>query len=119
MCSSDSVTSVVATDRTAVAATIATMAHSGKCATTVGGGGGTGKAGGSGDGKVAHAAGARPLAAARETASPLRVVRVRRVRDMLRLARRDCERAGRRIIWVAPSAAWAGVAVVGLLCCRH
>jgi hypothetical protein len=40
MCSSDTVISVVATDRTTVATTIVMTAHSGKCAAAVVGGGG-------------------------------------------------------------------------------
>ena len=63
---------VVATDRTIVAARIAAMAHGGKCAGTAAGGGsgGTGAKEGVGGGGVAHAAGARPMTAARQAASP-------------------------------------------------
>jgi hypothetical protein len=70
--SSARVIRVVATDRTIVAARIAAMAHGGKCAGTAatGGSGGTGVKEGIGGAVVAHAAGARPMAAARQTASP-------------------------------------------------
>jgi len=71
VCSSARVMRVVATDRTIVAASIAAMAHGGKCAGTAAGGGsgGTGaKEGVSGVG-VAHAAGARPMTAARQASS--------------------------------------------------
>lgn len=72
MCASARVMRVVATDRTIVAARIATMAHGGKCAGTVAGGGsgGTGVKEGAGGEEVARAAGARPMAAVRQTASP-------------------------------------------------
>jgi hypothetical protein len=77
--SSDRVVSVVATDRMTVAATIAMTAHSGKCAATgeAGGGGGAGTSGAPGGTWVADAAGASPIAADRNAASPLRVVSVR------------------------------------------
>jgi len=63
---------VVATDKTIVAAKIAAMAHDGKCAGTAAGGGsgGTGAKEGVGGEGAACAAGARPMAAARQTASP-------------------------------------------------
>ena len=63
---------VVATDRTIVAARIAAMAHGGKCAGAAAGGGsgGTGAGVGAGGEGVAHAAGARPMVAVRQTASP-------------------------------------------------
>jgi hypothetical protein len=62
---------VVPTDRTIVAARIAAMAHSGKCAGAAAGGGsgGTGAKEGAGGEGVAHAAWARPVAAAGQTAS--------------------------------------------------
>jgi hypothetical protein len=62
---------VVATDRAIVAARIAAMAHGGKCAGAVAGGGsgGTGVKEGVGGEGVARAAGARPMAAVRQTAS--------------------------------------------------
>ena len=61
--SSARVMRVVPTDRTIVAATIAAMAHGGKCAGTVAGGGsgGTGAKEGVGGVGAAHAAGARPM----------------------------------------------------------
>jgi hypothetical protein len=70
--SSARVMRVVPTDRTIVAASIAAMAHAGKCAGTAagGGGGGTGEREGVGGEGVACAAGARPMTAARQTASP-------------------------------------------------
>jgi hypothetical protein len=70
--SSARVMRVVATDRTIVAARIAAMAHGGKCAgaTAGGGSGGAGVREGVGGEGVAHAAGARPMAVARQTASP-------------------------------------------------
>ncbi len=63
---------VVATDRTIVAARIAAMAHGGKYAGTAAGGGsgGTGEREGVGGVGVARAAGARPMVAVRQTASP-------------------------------------------------
>src|SRR5436190_17211961 len=95
---------VVATARTTVAATMATTAHSGKWAGAVaevgGGGGGTG---GPGDGRLAEAAGARPIAAVSDTARPASAVSARRVRGMPRPARRCCDDAGRWVIGVAPS----------------
>jgi hypothetical protein len=72
VCSTARVMSVVATDKTTVPATIATTAHSGKWAGTAvdgGGGGGAGAPEGSG-GRLADAAGARPIAGVRKTASP-------------------------------------------------
>jgi hypothetical protein len=97
MCASDRVMSVVATDRTTVAATIATTAHIGKCAVAVvgGGGGGTGGAEGSGGGRVADAPGARPIAAVRKTASPPSTVSGWRVRGVQRPGRRGCDGEGR------------------------
>jgi hypothetical protein len=120
MCSSDSVISVVATDRTTVAATIATTAHSGKCAgaALVGGGGGMGATKGSGGGRAADAAGARPVAAVTKIASPLSAVIIRRDRGLPRLAERGCEGAGRWLIWVAPLVRrWTFP--VGLFRCPH
>jgi len=110
MCSSDRVTSVVAMDRMTVAATIATMAHSGKCAGAAmgGGGGGRGATEGSGGGRVAHAAGARLIAAVRKTARPPSAVIIRRVGGMERRGR-GCDDAGRWFMVVAPSVAWADV----------
>jgi hypothetical protein len=83
VCSSARVMRVVPTDRTIVAATIAAMAHSGKCAGTVAGGGsgGTGAKEGFGGVGVAHAAGARLMAAARSSASPPGPASVLGVRD--------------------------------------
>jgi hypothetical protein len=94
-CSSDRVMRVVATDRTAVAATMVMTAHSGKCAAAAAGGGDGGATGGSGGGKAAHAAGARPIVTARKPASPLSVVSVRRVRPMPRRTRCGSEGVGR------------------------
>jgi len=96
MCSSDNVTSVVATDRTTVVATIAMTAHSGKCAAAAagGGGGGGGTPGAPGGTWVADAAGANPIATVRRTASPLKAVSVRRVRGTPRAGRRaGCARS--------------------------
>jgi hypothetical protein len=70
--SSAKVMRVVAMDRTIVAARIAAMAHGGKYAGTAAGGGsgGAGVKEGIGGVGVAHVAGARPMAAARQTVSP-------------------------------------------------
>ena len=88
---------VVAMDRTIVAARIATMAHGGKCAgsATGGGSGGTGVKEGVGGAGGAHAAGARPMAAARQTARPPGPAGVRGMRG-------GCARAGWRFMGVAP-----------------
>jgi hypothetical protein len=90
---------VVAMDRTIVAARIAAMAHGGKCAGTVAGGegGGAGAKEGGGEG-VADAGGARPMAAARQTASPPGLVNVLGMRG-------GCAGAGWWFMGVVPSAA--------------
>jgi hypothetical protein len=105
---------VVATDRTIVATRIAAVAHGGKCAgSTVGGGsGGTGAKEGVGGAGVAHAAGARPMAVARQTASlpgPAGVL------GMLG----GCARAGWWFMGGGSLAASADVALDGPLRCPH
>jgi hypothetical protein len=112
--SSARVMRVVATDKTIVAASIAAMAHAGKCAGTAAGGGSGGtaaKEGVGGDG-AACAAGARPMAAAKQTASPPSPASVLRMR-------RGCDGAGWWLIRVIPSAAWADASLAGLLRCPH
>jgi hypothetical protein len=120
MYSSDKVMSVLAADRTTVAATIAATAHSGKCAGAAasGGGEGTGATEGSGGGGVADAAGARTLAAARKTAMPPHAMIMRRARGMLRPAGGAGDDAGRWDIGVAPLAAWRTLPG-GLFGCPH
>src|SRR5689334_8048985 len=120
MCSIARVMRVVAMDRAMVAATIAVTAHSGKCAAAVVAGGGSGGArpppgGGS---RIADAAGARPIAAVRKTASPLRVVRVRRVDGMPRAARGGGD-ACEWFMGIAPSATWAGACWGGVWICPY
>jgi len=114
MCSSARVMRVVATDRTIVAAMIAAMAHGGKCAGAAAGGGsgGTGVKEGVGGEGVAHAGGARPMAAARQTASPPGPASVLGMR-------RGGDGAGWWFIGMALSAAWAGVSLDGLVRCPH
>src|SRR5438132_8100220 len=90
--------SVVATDRTAAAARVAAMAQGGKCAGAAAGGGATE---GASSGEVAHAAGARPIAADRKTASPLSLASVRRGRGVRHAARRRCGGAGGWFIGMA------------------
>jgi len=105
---------VVATDKTIVAAKIAAMAHDGKCAGTAAGGGsgGTGAKEGVGGEGAACAAGARPMAAARQTASPPSPASVLGMR-------RGCDGAGWWLIKAVPSAAWADASLAGLLRCPH
>jgi hypothetical protein len=106
-CSRDSVMRVVATDRTAVAATMVMTAHSGRWAAAGpgGGGGGTGSVTGPpGGGRgTARAAGAPARDAMAVTARP---VAHRRMRGMPRPAGSCCGDALWWIIWVAPSAGW-------------
>src|SRR5215471_5481076 len=73
---------VVPMDRTTVAARIAAMAHGGKCAGPVAGGGsgGTGVKEGVGGEGAANAGGARAISAARQTASPPIAASVLRMR---------------------------------------
>ena len=83
ICCSATVMRVVLTDRMIVAARIVAMAHGGKCAGTVAGGGsgGTGVKEGVGGAGAAHAGRARPMPAARQTARPpipASVLRMRR-----------------------------------------
>jgi hypothetical protein len=105
---------VVATDKTIVAARIAAMAHDGKCAGTAAGGGsgGTGAKEGVGGEGAACAAGARPMAAAGQTASPPSPASVLGMR-------RGCDGAGWWLIRVISSAAWADASLAGLLRCPH
>ena len=93
-----------------VAARIAAMAHGGKCVAAVAGGGsgGTGTKEGVGGEGVAHAGGARPIVAARPTASPPSLASVLGLWC-------GCAGAGWWFVGVAPSAAWADVSLFGLL----
>src|SRR5262249_10860006 len=116
MCSTARGMSVGATDRTMVAATIAAIAHSGKCAGAgAGGGGATGGGGGcagggggpagGGGGRVGGGGSSRPPAGGRVRGAPRR-------------AGRCCDGAGRCIIGVTPSAAWR-TSLGGLFRCPH
>src|SRR5690349_14240929 len=98
---------VVAMDSTIVAARIAAMAHGGKCAGSAAGGesGGTGAREGVGGAVVALAAGARPMAVARQTASPPGPASFLGMRG-------GCDGAGWWSMGMAPSAALADVALM-------
>jgi hypothetical protein len=119
-CSSASVMRVVATDRTAVAATMVTTAHSGRWAAAEGDGGGGGGTGSvtapPGGGRApARAAGAPARDAMAATARP---VAHRRMGATPRPAGRGCDDALWSIIWVAPSVAWRALPD-GVWCCPH